>query len=167
MKDKVTLQAVYQLITQYGFTITVEEPDRVYGASVMLSEGDIDVFAKLYFPNLQLPPPEERQKMSPKYLLVDAHERVSWQYHERRREHWSVITGPVGVSLSKSDEEGKPQVLEAGEGVQIAQGMRHRLVGLDTTGVIAEIWTHTDSTHPSAESDIVRLQDDYARPVTG
>lgn len=42
-------------------------------------------------------------------------------------------------------------------------GMRHRLVGLDNWGVVTEIWQHTDVEHPSDESDIVRLQDDFGR----
>jgi hypothetical protein len=41
--------------------------------------------------------------------------------------------------------------------------MRHRLVGLDNWGVVTEIWQHTDVEHPSDESDIVRLQDDFGR----
>jgi hypothetical protein len=42
-------------------------------------------------------------------------------------------------------------------------GQRHRLIGLDQWGVVAEIWQHTDSENPSDESDIVRLQDDFGR----
>jgi mannose-6-phosphate isomerase len=29
--------------------------------------------------------------------------------------------------------------------------------------MIAEIWQHTDSNHPSDENDIVRVQDDFGR----
>jgi len=47
--------------------------------------------------------------------------------------------------------------------VELAQGERHRLVGVDEWGVIAEIWKHTDPTNPSDESDIVRVQDDFGR----
>ena len=42
-------------------------------------------------------------------------------------------------------------------------GERHRLVGLENWGVVAEFWQHTDPDHPSDEDDIVRVQDDYKR----
>jgi hypothetical protein len=45
----------------------------------------------------------------------------------------------------------------------LGQGERHRLVGLEDWGVIAEIWQHTDAAIPSDESDIVRVQDDFGR----
>ena len=38
-----------------------------------------------------------------------------------------------------------------------------RLIGLDEFAVIAEIWQHTDASHPSDEYDIVRVQDDFGR----
>jgi hypothetical protein len=40
--------------------------------------------------------------------------------------------------------------------------MRHRLIGLDDFGVVAEIWQHTDAI-PSDEEDIIRVQDDFGR----
>ena len=52
---------------------------------------------------------------------------------------------------------------QEGELITLPTGMRHRLVGLDSWGVVTEIWQHTDATHPSDEADIVRLQDDFGR----
>ena len=43
-----------------------------------------------------------------------------------------------------------------------ALGERHRLIGLEDYGIVAEIWQHTDSVH-SDEEDIVRVQDDFKR----
>ena len=40
---------------------------------------------------------------------------------------------------------------------------RHRLVGLDKIGVVAEIWIHTDLNNLSDENDIVRINDDFNR----
>jgi hypothetical protein len=45
----------------------------------------------------------------------------------------------------------------------LKKGERHRLIGLDDYGVIAEIWQHIDTENPSDEDDIVRVQDDYGR----
>ncbi len=50
-----------------------------------------------------------------------------------------------------------------GDVITLKKGERHRLIGLDTWGVVAEFWQHTDAMSPSNEDDIVRLQDDYAR----
>jgi mannose-6-phosphate isomerase len=55
------------------------------------------------------------------------------------------------------------QELNIGDVVQLAQGQRHRLVGLNQWGVLAEIWQHTDPSNPSDEDDIVRVQDDFGR----
>ena len=102
-------------------------------------------------------------KLSPKILVVKPGARLSWQYHHRRAETWRVIEGPVGIIRSFSDEEGEPASLESGETVVLTQGERHRLIGLDQWGVVAEFWQHTDPNYPSDEADIVRVQDDYAR----
>jgi len=54
-------------------------------------------------------------------------------------------------------------LLEPGDSVELKQGERHRLIGLDQWGIVAEIWRHTDIENPSDEDDIVRLQDDFGR----
>lgn len=43
------------------------------------------------------------------------------------------------------------------------KGERHRLIGLDSWGIVAGIWQHTDPENASDEDDIVRLQDDFGR----
>jgi mannose-6-phosphate isomerase-like protein (cupin superfamily) len=88
---------------------------------------------------------------------------LSWQYHHRRAEIWRVIQGPVGVKRSPTDTEGMLEILNVGDTITLQQGERHRLIGLDDYAVIAEIWQHTDSNHPSDEDDIVRVQDDFGR----
>jgi hypothetical protein len=45
----------------------------------------------------------------------------------------------------------------------LKQGERHRLIGLDGWGIVAEIWQHTNAQQPSDEDDIVRVQDDFGR----
>ncbi len=37
------------------------------------------------------------------------------------------------------------------------------VIGLETWGVVAEIWQHIDAASPSDELDIVRVADDYDR----
>jgi mannose-6-phosphate isomerase len=50
-----------------------------------------------------------------------------------------------------------------GEILRLEFGERHRLIGLETWGVVAEIWQHIDAAPPSDELDIVRVADDYDR----
>ena len=57
----------------------------------------------------------------------------------------------------------QPPYLKKGDKIKLQKGERHRLIGLDGWGVIAEIWQHTDAENPSDEEDIVRLQDDFGR----
>jgi mannose-6-phosphate isomerase-like protein (cupin superfamily) len=102
-------------------------------------------------------------KLSPKVLLVKPETRLSWQYHHRRAETWRVVEGPVGIVRSATDEEGELVSFNAGETIVLEKGERHRLIGLENWGVVAEFWQHTDPDHPSDEDDIVRVQDDYAR----
>ena len=52
---------------------------------------------------------------------------------------------------------------ETGQQLTLQKGERHRLIGLVGWGILAEIWQHTDTAHPSDEDDIVRVQDDFGR----
>jgi len=88
---------------------------------------------------------------------------LSWQYHNRRAETWRIIKGSVGVVRSLDDTEGAVKVFKEGEIITLQQGERHRLIGLDTWGIVAEFWQHTDPIEASNEEDIVRVQDDYNR----
>ena len=89
--------------------------------------------------------------------------RLSWQYHFRRAEIWRCVEGPVAVATSDNDEEKEKIILQKGDTIRLKQGERHRLIGVDNWGIIAEIWQHTDAVNPSNEDDIVRVQDDFGR----
>jgi hypothetical protein len=74
-----------------------------------------------------------------------------------------VVQGTVGIVRSDDDTEGELVIYTEGQTIKLAQGERHRLVGLDAEAIIAEIWQHTDAQHPSDEDDIIRVQDDFGR----
>jgi hypothetical protein len=74
-----------------------------------------------------------------------------------------VVQGTVGIVRSDDDTEGEVVHYTEGQTIKLAQGERHRLVGLDADAIIAEIWQHTDASNPSNEDDIVRVQDDFGR----
>ena len=102
-------------------------------------------------------------RLSPKILIVNPNSRLSWQFHNRRKEIWRVYKNSVGVIRSLDNNQNEMEILKEGDIIKFQTEERHRLVGLSDFGVVAEIWIHTDSNNPSDEQDIVRLQDDYFR----
>jgi mannose-6-phosphate isomerase len=156
--DKLT-----QWLQESNWRVVQQDTSRPWGGFFVLDEAQVADFAAIFFPHLTLSQIQLTQKLSPKILVVAPQQRLSWQYHFRRAEIWTVVAGPVGIRTSPDDAEGPLQVLEAGAFVQMNTGERHRLIGLDGWGVVAEIWQHTDPNQPSDESDIVRLQDDFGR----
>ncbi len=146
-----------------GFKVVKKDITRPWGAFLVLDETQAEQFGKLYFPHLSFEEIKKGRKLSPKILLVAPQQRLSWQYHHRRAEIWKLIAGEAGVVTSDTDQEQEKTALQLSETITLRQGQRHRLVGLDTWGVIAEIWQHTDDNHPSDEDDIVRVQDDFGR----
>ena len=146
-----------------GLHLSESDLSRPWGGFFVLDESQAQRFADIYFEGLDVEPLRIGGKLSPKILLVKPEARLSWQYHHRRAETWRVIEGPVGIVRSATDEEGELVSFGIGETVVLQQGERHRLIGLEQWGVVAEFWQHTDPDHPSDENDIVRVQDDYAR----
>ncbi|WP_372637442.1 phosphoheptose isomerase [Fodinibius sp.] len=156
-------EEVAQKINNQGFTIVDQDRQRPWGGFFVIDEQQAQEFASTYFPHLSMDDLTISGKLSPKVLMVAPGKRLSWQYHHRRAEIWKVIKGPAGVVTSETDEQGNLEEYDSGDVITLRQGERHRLVGLDNWGVLAEIWQHTDPAHPSDEDDIVRLQDDFGR----
>ena len=161
-KDEVLAQIEEQL-GAVGFSIAKKDNNRPWGAFFVLNEHHAEQFGKRYFPHLSFDEIKKGRKLSPKILIVAPRQRLSWQYHFRRAEIWRLIAGEAGVITSATDEQQGLDELQMGQTITLAQGQRHRLVGLNNWGVIAEIWQHTDAEHPSDEDDIVRVQDDFGR----
>jgi len=163
-KSDVFNQIATQL-SSLGFKVERKDQTRPWGGFFVLDENQAALFAARYFPQLEMSEIQITNKLSPKILVVAPHKRLSWQYHFRRAEIWKVIAGTtVGVKISDTDEQSDEiKSLESGSFIQMDKGERHRLIGLDGWGVVAEIWQHTDPENPSDEDDIVRLQDDFGR----
>ena len=162
-QKQVLFQQVAAKLQREGFTIAQEDQTRPWGGFFVIQEDQAQEFADTYFDGLSVEGLKISGKLSPKVLLVAPGQRLSWQYHHRRAEIWQVVEGPVGVATSDTDEQGEVKSYEVGERIVLRQGERHRLVGLDGWGVLAEIWQHTDASNPSDEDDIVRVQDDFGR----
>ena len=150
-------------LSDLNFAIVDLDDDRPWGGFFVIDEAQAARFAQHYFPKENFDELKITNKLSPKILFVAPGVRLSWQYHHRRAEIWKCIGGTVGVVTSDTDEEKAQHTLKEGDIIKLKQGERHRLVGLDDWGVLAEIWQHTDESNPINEEDIVRVQDDFGR----
>jgi mannose-6-phosphate isomerase len=90
-----------------------------------------------------------------KNIFVLPGKRLSYQRHEKRAEHWLIISGIARVTL-----DGKTLELAAGDSVDIEIGVAHRIENVGTTELVfTEIQTGTYF----GEDDIERLEDDFGR----
>ena len=158
-------QEIENKLNEQGFKIESIDQTRPWGGFFVIDESQAQAFANTYFEGLDVQDLKISGKLSPKILVVGPNKRLSWQYHHRRAEIWRVVNGEVGVVTSPTDEEHELKILKQGDSIRLSQGERHRLVGLESYGVVAEIWQHTDANNPSDEDDIVRVQDDFGRGI--
>ena len=154
---------VAALLAESKFTIVNKDESRPWGGFYVIDESQAVQFAKHFFPEEKLDEIKITEKLSPKILIVAPHKRLSWQYHKRRAEIWKCISEKVSVATSDTDDHTHTHILNNGDIIKLPTGKRHRLIGMDEWGVVAEIWQHTNETHPSDEDDIIRLQDDFNR----
>jgi len=166
-KAETAKELIFEHITEYlhlqNLKISKQDNTRPWGGFFVIEENEAEKFINLYFPHLTKEALSISGKLSPKILVVAPEKRLSWQYHHRRAEIWKLIGGVAAVVTSDTDEEKETMQLNIGDIVQLKQGERHRLVGLEGWGIVAEIWQHTDVNNPSNEDDIVRIQDDFGR----
>ena len=151
---------IAEILSEQKLNVVSSDFTRPWGGFFVIDENQAQEFANLYFDGLDVSGLRVSGKLSPKILLVKPEARLSWQYHHRRKETWRVVNGPVGIARSLTDEQGPVKTFETGNKVVMEKGERHRLIGLDNWGVVAEFWQHTDLNHPSDEEDIIRVQDD-------
>ena len=154
---------IAEILSEQKLTVVSSDFTRPWGGFFVIDENQAQEFANLYFDGLDVSGLRVSGKLSPKILLVKPEARLSWQYHYRRKETWRVVNGPVGIARSLTNEQGPVKTFETGNKVVMEKGERHRLIGLENWGVVAEFWQHTDLKHPSDEEDIIRVQDDYKR----
>ena len=154
---------VASILTDANFTIVDKDESRPWGGFYVIDESQAVQFAKHFFPEENLNEIKITDKLSPKILIVAPHKRLSWQYHHRRAEIWKCISEQVSVATSDTDEQKLLHLLKKGDIIKLPTGKRHRLIGMEEWGVVAEIWQHTNESDPSDEDDIIRLQDDYNR----
>ena len=157
------IQKIESFLLHYNFNISSKAIYKPWGAYLLIKENQSIKFLNFFFDKKFIDKVSLNDKLSPKILIIKPKIRLSWQYHERRSEIWSVIKGDILVSKSLDDEEVKPFKLSENDQINIGKEIRHRIIGTDDYALVAEIWIHTDKNNPSDEKDIIRLQDDFNR----
>lgn len=97
----------------------------------------------------------ERNDYKIKELVIDPGERLSLQKHQRRAEHWTVVSGEALVTVGE-----KEILLKPGKSVDIPRGAVHRIMN---PGLIQLVIVEVQMGDYFGEDDIIRLQDDYDR----
>lgn len=98
---------------------------------------------------------DEGEGYQVKRIEVLPGQRLSYQTHELRSEHWYIVSGTATCVL-----EDETVVVPAGGSLQIPVGAAHRLSNLtDEPLVLIEVQRGSYF----GEDDIVRLEDDYGR----
>ena len=154
---------IEELIKSLGFNVVSKDFKRPWGGFLVIDENQAQSFSNQFFKGINIEDLKISGKLSPKILIVNPDSRLSWQYHHRRAEVCRVYKGEVGVIISENDSQKEMKTYNEGDQITLKQGERHRLIGLNNYGVVAEVWQHTDKNSPSYENDIVRVQDDFGR----
>lgn len=90
-----------------------------------------------------------------KELVVNPGERLSLQKHQRRTEHWTVVSGEALVTVGENEI-----LLKLGQSVDIPRGSVHRIMN---PGYIPLVIVEVQMGDYFGEDDIIRLEDDYDR----
>jgi len=156
-------EKINNTLTKLGLGIKTVDFNRPWGGFFVIDDADTQKFVHHFYPEIENEILGKGLPLSPKILCVAPDKKLSWQYHHRRSELWKLIEGEAAYKKSDTDEEGDLHIMELKKTLTLKKGERHRLIGLDEWGIIAEIWQHTNTENPSDEDDIVRLMDDFGR----
>ena len=81
--------------------------------------------------------------------------RLSYQRHQKRAEHWFIVSGNALVTIN-----GIEKTISAGETIDIAIGDLHRI---ENIGVDDVVFIEVQSGSYFGEDDIERIEDDFGR----
>jgi mannose-6-phosphate isomerase len=90
-----------------------------------------------------------------KRIVVKPHHRLSYQTHEHRAEHWTIVAGTATCVI-----DGDTVVVEEKQSLIVEVGQAHRITNQhDRPLIVIEVQLGAYT----GEDDIVRLDDDYGR----
>ncbi len=90
-----------------------------------------------------------------KRMTVDPGQRLSYQRHAHRSEHWFIVAGAGTVTL-----DGATSPVGPGSAVDVPLGAAHRI---ENSGASRLVFIEVQHGASFAEDDIERLDDDYGR----
>ena len=90
-----------------------------------------------------------------KRIEVNPSARLSYQFHKKRSEAWTIVKGTGIITLN-----GVEKKISSGETFIIPQGVKHRI---ENKGIDKLIFIEVQTGDYFGEDDIVRIQDDYNR----
>ena len=90
-----------------------------------------------------------------KRITVDPGQRLSYQSHAHRAEHWVIVSGQARVTLDGIESDHR-----AGQAIDIPLGAAHRL---SNPGRDELVFVEVQLGDYFGEDDIVRYSDDYGR----
>ena len=98
---------------------------------------------------------EDNENYKIKRIEVNPKGRLSYQYHMKRAESWTIIQGQGIVTI-----DGVEQKVNAGESIKINKEAKHRILN---SGVTLLVFIEVQTGTYFGEDDIVRIEDDYNR----
>ena len=90
-----------------------------------------------------------------KRIEVDPGGRLSYQYHEKRSEVWTITEGIGKVTI-----EGKVKDCKTGDAILIPKKAKHRI---ENKGSEKIVFIEVQTGSYFGDDDIVRIEDDYNR----
>lgn len=97
----------------------------------------------------------EKDFFKVKIIYLTPGQRLSYQTHQRRKEHWTVVQGTGQVTL-----DGTTTDVRAGDNVLVGLEVPHRIAN---SGSEELIFVEVQTGDYFGEDDIVRIDDDYGR----
>jgi|TARA_B100000902_G_C27311351_1_gene918618 mannose-6-phosphate isomerase len=90
-----------------------------------------------------------------KRIEVEPGGRLSYQFHTKRSESWTIVEGKGKVILDGIEKD-----YEKGETILIPQGVKHRIQNMTNKKLV---FIEVQTGKYFGEDDIVRIEDDYNR----
>ncbi len=98
---------------------------------------------------------QESDSHKVKCIWVTPGKRLSYQRHQRRAEHWFIVSGTALVTIN-----GIEKTMVAGDTIDIGIGDLHRIANI---GVDDVVFIEVQSGSYFGEDDIERIEDDFGR----
>lgn len=90
-----------------------------------------------------------------KQIVVKPGQRLSYQYHDKRAESWTIVHGIALITIDDTDIE-----IGAGNSFFIPEKSKHRVANMTDDNLI---FIEVQTGEYFGEDDIVRIEDDYSR----